>query len=550
MARLDRLLATLAVAAAACSGSGSGSSASGRGVGTADDGGVRAEPVVEVALWPLGKASLDEYAWRRGPGKPAFDRALVAERRGELAAVERESTAALAADPGHLEAAWMLAVARVRLGELDQVLAPLEIAASGDWAKWGERSLELAVFEAWRATPAGKGWVRAAVGYRAALATALADAVVVVGRTQPYRPPHGAGDLTVEHRAEAYAVSGGRWLRLTRTGGALVGVLAAPGRSRVAYAAYRDVARPREGKPRLRELRIGVIELATGLVERELVVGDVAQATLAWSSGAGEPGLVVELVPGHGKAQVYDVDDGDRRPHAGGLPRTEALRVRPLSAERRRLSAPGLTADWDDAGTASAVRLDRSRKVIAPPEGAMIDGDSLAWSPDQARLAFASVAEDPCGDAAARQVTLYVVDAGSGRLRAVAEVDRVPSPVWLGPARLAFVDGDGVRVIDAADGKDLLRLTGGGGVTTGVIDELRPCTVDTAGPFADTGDGSGSGDASGDGDEPELDDLAPGAGGPATAPAPAAPASGRLLDAGTTSPVHARGPDAPGPHAP
>ena len=54
-----------------------------------------------------------------------------------------------------------------------EVLAPLEIAAAGDWAKWGERSLELAALAGFRATPTGRGWVRAAEGYRAALAALL-----------------------------------------------------------------------------------------------------------------------------------------------------------------------------------------------------------------------------------------------------------------------------------------------------------------------------------------------------------------------------------------
>jgi hypothetical protein len=144
---------------------------------------------VTVALLPLGKASLDEFGWRSGPGAAAFARALAAEQRGDLAAVEREASAALAADAGHLEAAWLAAVARARLGRPAEVLAPLEIAAAGDWAKWGERSLELAALAGFRATPTGRGWVRAAEGYRAALAALTARAVIVVGA----RPGRGAG---------------------------------------------------------------------------------------------------------------------------------------------------------------------------------------------------------------------------------------------------------------------------------------------------------------------------------------------------------------------
>lgn len=505
------------VLAAGCSGSGSGASpgAAGRS-GPADAAAV--EPPVVVEVRPLGKASLDEYGWRRGPGKEAFDRALAAEKKGDLAAVARACEAALAADPGHLEAAWMLAVARVRQGQLDQVLTPLAVAAAGDWGKWGERSLTLPVLEPFRTTAAGRGWVKAAEGHRAALTTALADAALVVARTEPPRGPRGSGDVEVDQRAEVYAVGGGRWIRLTRTGGAVVAALTAPGRGAVAYVAYRTLTRPREGRGRIRALRIGVVDLATGLTGRELVLSDVTQVTLAWATGKGEPELVAEVVPVQGKAQVItiDGDHGARQPRVGGLPRAaEALRVRPLAAERRRLGTPGLTADWDDAGTASAVRLDRSRKIVAPPAGAMIDGHSLAWSPDQARLAFASVAEDPCGEGAARAVTLYVADAGSGRLRPVATGERVPSPVWLAPTRLAFVDGDAVRVFDVVAGKDVARLAGGAGVTTGVLGELRPCAADEAAPFAPVAAEPDDEPA----DDPELDELGPvdGAAGPVDA---------------------------------
>src|SRR5437016_3701187 len=65
------------------------------------------DEVPDLPLRPLGKARLDEFAWRRGPGRDGFARALTAEKRGDLAAIEHESRAALAADPGHLEAAWM-----------------------------------------------------------------------------------------------------------------------------------------------------------------------------------------------------------------------------------------------------------------------------------------------------------------------------------------------------------------------------------------------------------------------------------------------------------
>ncbi len=509
-AALSIALALVAGAGAACSGSGSGDP---RPRPAADGGSAGAAASVEVALRPLGRASLDEFGWRRGPGRDAFARALAAEKKGDVPAVAREAAAALAADPGHLEAAWLVAVARGRLGELDGVLAPLEIAAAGDWAKWGERSLELAALAGFRDTPVGQGWVRAADRYRTALADALAGAVVVVARTAPpHLPRTSGGDGTdkVEHKAELYGVdlAAGRWLRLTRTGGAVVGSLPAPGRPLVAYAAYREVAHRGSGGASIRELRVGVVDLSTGRGGREIALRDVHEVTLGWHVRGAEPSLVARVVAAGAAAPprtfVLDWRQGQKRATDLPPPR-DGLRVRPRSAERRRLPVAGITADWDDAGTASALRVDKSKKVIAPG-GAMIDGHSVAWSPDGARLAFATAAEDPCGAVAARQVSVYVVDAASGRARVVGKGVGVPSPAWLDAARLAFVDGDGVRVIDAGSGKELARLTGGGGVVTGTLGESRACADDAAGPFAppepDDGwedesddDGVGAGDA-------------------------------------------------------
>jgi hypothetical protein len=467
--------ATLVAAAVACLGAGLAACGGGGGEArprTGDVGATAAAVPIDVALRPLGCHGLDGYAWRRGAGRDSFSRALAAEKKGDLPAVEREASAALAADPGHLEAAWMVAVARARLGKLDGVLAPLEIAASGDWAKWGERSIDLGVFESFRGTPAGGGWMRAAEGYRTALSQDLTSALVVVGRTSAPRLPRGDGER-VEFRAELYGVLGdGRWIRLTRTGGDVVGALPASGRPLVAYAAYDTIAR--KGAASIRELRIGVVDLASGKTGREVALRDVQEVTLGWVTGGTEQTLVARVKHGGGPALVaIDWRQGTQAPTEVKPPR-DGLRIRPLAAERRRLPIAGVTADWDEAGTASALRIDKSKKVVAPG-GAMIDGHSVSWSPDRTRLAFATAADDPCGEGAAREVTVQVVDAATGRARPVFRSVGVPSPLWLDATRLAVVDGEGVRIVDAASGQELSRLTGGGGVATSVFGETRAC---------------------------------------------------------------------------
>ena len=451
---------------AAC---GRGAPSRGKDGGPADDAAAEAPPI-PVPVRALGKGALDEFGWRAGPGKAAFGRALAAERGGDLPLIEREAAAALAADPGHLEAAWVAAVARARLGQHDRVVPALEIAAAGDWPKWGERSLELGALAAFRASPAGRGWVAAAEGYRGALAAALARAVLVIGKS-----PAG-GRLA----SELYAVDlvEARWIRLTRTGGTVAGALPA-GAALVAYVAHRPAARGV-----LAQVKVGVVELATGRAGREVAIGDVRDLTLAWRERGGELELEAAWTPAAGKKQAATIDwrHGRRTPLDKPRPmRGARLAVDARGAALRRLPIAGVTADWDERATASAIRLDRSGKVVASPDGALVDGDTVELSPDQARLVFASAAEPPCAPGDPRR--LYVAEVATGRVRKLAE-GAVGSARWLDADRVAFVDGDAVTVAAAATGKAIATVRGGASVTTTAIAPPRRCDPEDE-PFVD-----------------------------------------------------------------
>src|SRR5438046_2348589 len=77
---------------------------------------------LELPARPLGLASLGEFRWRKGAGQAAFRAARKAEDREDWPSVVTATREALAADPGHLEAAWLSAVALAKTGKLDDVL--------------------------------------------------------------------------------------------------------------------------------------------------------------------------------------------------------------------------------------------------------------------------------------------------------------------------------------------------------------------------------------------------------------------------------------------
>src|SRR5262245_33234940 len=66
--------------------------------------------LAEIPAGALGLPGLISYRWRTRAGQPAFRVAQKAEARGEWVAVIAACQQALAADPGHLDAAWLLAV--------------------------------------------------------------------------------------------------------------------------------------------------------------------------------------------------------------------------------------------------------------------------------------------------------------------------------------------------------------------------------------------------------------------------------------------------------
>jgi len=446
--------------------------------------------VIELPILPLGRARLDDFDWRHGPGRESFLRAISREKARDWPAAAAAAREALAADPGHLDAAWLLATALARQGDTAAMLGPIQTAATGDWAKWGERSLDLPLFADFRTTPAGRAWTRAAVRYREAQADALGRALVVLGRPGV----GGPGEVAAERRAELFAVDveQGRWLRLTRTGGAVAAALEAPGAPLHAFVAYRSVQPGRAGRPTiLRDVSVGVVDRSTGKLGRPVDLGDAARVVVAWRTvRGGEPRLELDVAP----AEAGDLDRWRVDWRRGSKTRVterrrgDTVEVTAQGARRTRLPVAGVRADWDD-GVASALRIETSHKTIAPP--ALVDGETVAWAPGGARLAFATAPADPCGAGEARVAQVFGVDAASGRLLALGTGDGPAQLRWLDATRLAHVAGDRVRIVDAARGDELGQVAGGAGVALDALTPLRRCApvlAEDDGPFAPAAD--------------------------------------------------------------
>jgi hypothetical protein len=408
-----------------------------------------AEVVAELDGKPLGLPELSAYSWRKRGGQPAFRVALKAEDRDDWTAVVTTCTQALAADPGHLEAAWLLAVGLAKQGALDRVLAPLQQAEAGDFAKWGPASLELPALRGFLATPIGEGWRRRIEQDRALYVAALARSAVV----------------TADRDLYAFEAETGRWYRLTRTAGAVIGAIEGPAASQT--IAYVSRTR-RNGK---RELRIGLIDLAHGKGSIPIPLGTVGPITIAYSA---KPPVGFWVGTGAPRQATWRQLDSDFHLHAlpARTPRPGGpwLDVTAKGAARLHALPPNVTADWDEQSLASAIRIGTSNRVVSVPIPGLIDGNTAAWSPDRVHLAFVAQLDDHC-TAGAVNTAVFVADASTGGTR---ELERAASGIalhWVADRKLAIAGDHGVALRSLDDGVAPLALEGATGL---MIPRERP----------------------------------------------------------------------------
>jgi hypothetical protein len=268
-----------------------------------------------------------------------------------------------------------------------------------------------------------------------------------------------------------------RWLRLSRTGGTVVAAIAGPaGSGLVAYVAYTELVKG-DQKGALKRPRVAVIALETGRVSREIAFADLEQLRLGWKAGkAGEDPALIATAVGGKDAGGWTLDwKRGRKVAAKKAAARDAVVVTRGQVRRLRLPIETITADWDDDGLASAIRLDDTRKTVTPPEGMVVDGHELVWSPDRARLALVAMTEGDCDGPA----TVFVADAGTGKLHELGTAS-APAPAWVDATHLAYTSGDEVRVVDVTTGKVDAELSSAGGVATAFVE--RPCAAAASAP--------------------------------------------------------------------
>jgi len=363
---------------------------------------------------PLGLPDLEAWQWRSRGGHAAFRTARKAENRGDWAGVATACDQALAADPTNLEAAWLLAVANAKLGKLDAVSAPLQLAGAGDFGKWALASLDQPGLQPYLATPAGQAWQRRVQADRGPYLAALSRGLIVIAK----------GDL--------YAVADQRWYRLTRTYGGVVAALPPVHGHVLAFVTRGKTSH---------KLAVGSVDLSTGMTTRAQPLAPVAtqlaetkEGSAIWIGQQGQKPRVLTLAPGDQQGLL--VATKLARPSGAWL------EVYASGGVRLHRVPDKISADWDDQGLASAIRIATSNRVVTVP--GQIAGDSIVWSPDRNHLALIAQTSDHC-DAATPSVTAYAIDTATGAASELARGHGLAID-WVGDRALAIAGDDGVKI--------------------------------------------------------------------------------------------------------
>jgi hypothetical protein len=377
----------------------------------AHDAQVRDTTAIELPAQPLGLADLGGFQWRKRAGQPAFRTARKAEGREDWAAVAASCKEALVADPTHLEAAWLDAVALAKTGHLDGVLAPLVTAGTGDYGKWALASLEQPGLQAWLATPVGAAWRRRVDEDRAGFLAAINRGLVVGAH----------GDLY------AFDAETSRFLRLTRSYGGVIGALAMRAQHRIAY-----VTHTKDGK-----LGVGLVNLVTGRTSHPTKLAGTSIRLAANPKGV--------AIRSGATWQVLD-DDGHLRPLAPAPKPTEWLDVKGRAASMHRAPPDGILGDFDDQGLASAIRIGLTNRTITVP--GQIDGSTVAWSPDRGHVAFVAQLDDSCTNPNAVSAAAFVADPSTGHVDELERASGGLAVEWVSDRKVAIAGDHGVELYE------------------------------------------------------------------------------------------------------
>ncbi len=502
-------IAILVALAAACGDDSKGGGESGKPV--AADQPVDAKPAKPAPTRPIGVSDPGAFNYLYGKGEKPFEAVKTALKKKDWAAVRDAAKATIAADAAHQDAQWELARALIALGDHAGAVAPLTVALTADWLRWGPGMAAGTDFAGFWASDAGKAFKPTYDTMGKDFLERAHAGVFVVARRGSFKPPaikpKGQWAAT---RAELYAYDrpSQRYLRITHTDHQLAGWMASPDGEELVYVAWSELttgATPADATL-IGKARIGLIkvdDLAAAGPEARLE-GSHRRILVQYLAGdeLWVTGLPAQGRWGVGDGKSYSLDRGvGKLKKAKAPPATDAATPTLIvDYEKVEVTGPPAT-DIQAEPEATSFRLLTSNNTVTLPAGEMVAEDSYFWSPEKGHLVVRTTSQ-PCSGKP--EATLYLVDASTGKLKNILRADSPFGVRWVDNDHFVYEDDAGyLRLYDAEvrTQAEHWKVKGGMGLQ-GIGASARSVCTDAP---------------------PEGNELPPGAAGGATEPAPANP---------------------------
>jgi hypothetical protein len=438
-----------------------------------------AKPVAApIAIPTLGVDKIGRFNFIYDDGRPAYDKARAAAKTKDWATVKTQCEAALAKDPGHLDAHRLLATALAQTGDPAAAVDHLVTALAADYYAYGPELAADKDLAAFLATPQGQAVTSLAQQIHDEYGKRIPGALWVVGRRSPFRWPDKSGVQYAYTRGELYAYDrdSKRYFRLTHTDHQVLGFMR--GGDETAILGFDKVDHPSDGDPSFVRPWLQIQDTDGKLIGKRITLPAGKQLALGYGAGGA---LIVAV---DGAAQSVDKTTGKLTKISGALP---VPRIEATLEEGRLVRMPdGVEAAWSgDPPVTGGLKVGAT--TISVPESGLTAQTAVALAPGGARIAF-STAVDPCAKDTAP--SLYVADTKTGALKHLLTARSRFDTRWLDGNVLAYEDGDGaIRLWDATTGREAIRLDERGGLALDVL-SLAPAPVCKQAPPAEAGSGS------------------------------------------------------------
>jgi hypothetical protein len=480
--------------------------------GGKDDAAAAKPAVAPLAMPTLGIDHPSKMNFIYDAGQSLYDKAVKAKAAKDWAGVKNQCEAALAKDPGHLDAHRLLGVALSQQGEHAAAVDHIVAGLAADYFRYGPMLADEDL-KAFMATPHGQSVGVLAKDIEAEYARRIKTGLWLVARRSTFKWPKDPGVQTATSRGELYAFDreSKRYFRLTHTDHQVVGFVRAPSGAEVAVLGFDKIDKPKDdGAPLVQRAWVLALDTTTWKpAGPRATVGPGREITLGY--GAGDQ-LLVSTAPATGRwttgpAVVASLDKTTGKT-AKVAAATPTPRIVLTLDEAHLVRAPdGTEAAWSgDPPTTTSFKIANGGTVHVPDSGQAAQS-SLSVSPGGTHVAFAT-AVDPCAKDALP--SLYVADAKSGALKHVLTARSRFATRWLDDNVVAYEDGDGaIRLWDTTTSHEALRLDDRAGLALDILSLAPGPLCKQAPPTVEAGSGS--------------DDALPpeeGSSGPVTAPSP------------------------------